>query len=66
MAVEMILGEMIEKSLKQREQLEGYRRDSQIKDKDKEKTVKDFAKIFSNDGKGSLIVDRNKDIKQTK
>ena len=28
MAVEMILGEMIEKSLKQREQLEGYRRDS--------------------------------------
>ena len=27
MAVEMILGEMIEKSLKQREQLEGYRRD---------------------------------------
>ena len=48
----------MEKSLKQREQLEGYRRDSQIKDKDKEKTVKDFAKIFSND--------RNKDIKQTK
>ena len=28
MAVEMILGEMIEKSLKQREQLEGYRRDA--------------------------------------
>ena len=64
MAVEMILGEMIEKSLKQREQLEGYLRDKQSKDK--EKTVKDFAKIFSNDGKGSLIVDRNKDIKQTK
>ena len=51
----------MEKSLKQREQLEGYRRDNQAKDKDK-----DFAKIFSNDGKGSLIVDRNKDIKQTK
>ena len=64
MAVEMILGEMIEKSLKQREQLEGYLRDKQSKNK--EKTVKDFAKIFSNDGKGSLIVDRNKDIKQTK
>jgi len=32
MAVEMILGEMIEKSLKQREQLEGYRRDRQLKD----------------------------------
>ena len=64
MAIEMILGEMIEKSLKQREQLEGYRRDTQSKNK--EKTVKDFAKIFSNDGKGSLIVDRNKDIKQTK
>ena len=31
MAVEMILGEMIEKSLKQREQLEGYRRDVYIK-----------------------------------
>ena len=54
----------MEKSLKQRELLEGYRRDTQSKDK--EKTVKDFAKIFSNDGKGSLIVDRNKDIKQTK
>ena len=27
MAVEMLLGEMIEQSLKQREQLEGYRRD---------------------------------------
>ena len=56
----------MEKSLKQREQLEGYLRDKQSKDKDKEKTVKDFAKIFSNDGNGSLIVDRNKDIKQTK
>ena len=56
----------MDKSLKQREQLEGYRRDNQSKDKDKEKTVKNFAKIFSNDGKGSLIVDRNKDIKQTK
>ena len=54
----------MEKSLKQREQLEGYLRDTQSKDK--EKTVKDFAKSFSNDGKGSLIVDRNKDIKQTK
>ena len=54
----------MEKSLKQREQLEGYLRDKYSKVK--EKTVKDFAKIFSNDGKGSLIVDRNKDIKQTK
>ena len=34
MAVEMILGEMIEKSLKQREQLEGYRRDRQLRDKE--------------------------------
>ena len=56
----------MEKSLKQREQLEGYRKDNQAKDKDKEKTVKDFAKIFSNDGKGSLIVDRTKDTKPTK
>ena len=31
MAVEMILGVMIEKSLKQREQLEGYRRDVYIR-----------------------------------
>ena len=29
-------------------------------------TWKDFQKIFSNDGKGSLIIDRNNDIKQTK
>ena len=33
MAVELILGEMIEKSLKQREQLEGYRRDRRLRDK---------------------------------
>ena len=59
-----LVRDMVEKSLKQREQLEGYLRDTQSKDK--EKTVKDFAKIFSNDGKGSLIIDRNKDIKQTK
>ena len=54
-----------ELSLKQREQREGYLEDNKEKDKTKE-AVKDFAKIFSNDGKGSLIIDRNKDIKQTK
>ena len=64
MAVEMILGEMIEKSLKQREQLEGYLRDKYSKDK--EETVKDFQKIFSNDGKGSFVVDRSKKIEKTK
>ena len=34
----------MEKSLKQREQLEGYLKDKNSKDK--EKTVKDFQKIF--------------------
>jgi len=53
-----------ELSLKQREQREGYLEAN--KDKTKEETVEDFARIFSNDGKGSLIIDRNKDIKQTK
>ena len=48
MAVEMILGEMIEKSLKQREQLEGYRRDKKHL-KHKHKIVDDFGKIFNND-----------------
>ena len=64
MAVEMILGEMIEKSLKQWEQLEGYLRDKYSKDK--EETVKDFQKIFSNDGKGSFVVDRSKKIEKTR
>ena len=64
MAVEMILGEMIEKSLKQREQLEGYLRDKYSKDK--EETVKDFQKIISNDGKGSFVVDRSKKIEKTR
>ena len=54
-----------ELSLKQREQRLGYLEDNKDKDKQKE-AVKDFAKIFSNDGKASLIIDRNKDIKQTK
>ena len=54
-----------ELSLKQREQRLGYLEDNKDKDKQKE-AVKDFAKIFSNDGKGSLMIDRNKDIKQTK
>ena len=48
-------------SLKQREQRLGYQ-----KEKTKEEAIKDFQKIFSNDGKGSLIIDRNNDIKQTK
>ena len=50
-----------ELSLKQREQRLGYQ-----KEKTKEETVEDFQKIFSNDGKGSLIIDRTNDIKQTK
>ena len=50
-----------ELSLKQREQRLGYQ-----KEKTKEEAVEDFQKIFSNDGKGSLIIDRNNDIKQTK
>ena len=35
-------------------------------DPKKAEAVEDFQKIFSNDGKGSLIIDRNNDIKQTK
>ena len=54
-----------ELSLKQREQREGYLEDNKDKDKQKE-ALNDFTTIFSNDGKGSLIIDRNKDIKQTK
>lgn len=54
-----------ELSLKQREQREGYLEDNKEKDKTKE-AVEDFSRIFSNDGKGSIIIDRNKDIKQTK
>ena len=52
-------------SLKQKEQRLGYLESNKEKDKQKE-AVKDFQKIFSNDGKGSLIIDRNNDIKQTK
>ena len=44
MAVEMILGEMIEKSLKQREQLEGYRRDAYIKKLQEEQEKKELIK----------------------
>ena len=39
----------MEKSLKQREQLEGYLRDKDSKDK--EKVVKDFQKIFDKEEK---------------
>ena len=52
-------------SLKQKEQRLGYLESNKEKDKQKE-VIKDFQKIFSNDGKGSLIIDRNNDIKQTK
>ena len=53
-------------SLKQREQRKGYR-ETNLKDIEIGKEVVDeFAKIFSNDGKGTLIIDRNKDIKQKK
>ena len=52
-------------SLKQKEQRLGYLESNKEKDKQKE-AIKDFQRIFSNDGKGSLIIDRNKDIKQTK
>ena len=52
-------------SLKQKEQRLGYLESNREKDKRKE-AIKDFQKIFSNDGKGSLIIDRNNDIKQTK
>ena len=54
-----------ELSLKQREQRLGYLETDKEKDKKKE-AIEDFQKIFSNDGKGSLIIDRNNDIKQTK
>lgn len=52
-------------SLKQKEQRLGYLESNREKDKRKE-AIEDFQKIFSNDGKGSLIIDRNNDIKQTK
>ena len=52
-------------SLKQKEQRLGYLESNKEKDKQKE-AIEDFQKIFSNDGKGSLIIDRNNDIKQTK
>ena len=54
-----------ELSLKQREQREGYLESDKEKDEQKE-AIEDFSRIFSNDGKGSLIIDRTKDIKQTK
>ena len=54
-----------ELSLKQREQREGYLESNKEKDKQKE-AIEDFQKIFSNDGKGSIIIDRNNDIKQKK
>ena len=52
-------------SLKQKEQRLGYLESNREKDKRKE-AIEDFQKIFSNDGKGSLIIDRTNDIKQTK
>ena len=54
-----------ELSLKQREQRLGYLETDKERTK-KAEAVEDFQKIFSNDGKGSLIIDRNNDIKQTK
>ena len=54
-----------ELSLKQREQRLGYSETNKEKAK-KAAAVEDFQRIFSNDGKGSLIIDRNNDIKQTK
>ena len=54
-----------ELSLKQREQRLGYSETDKEKVK-KTEAVEDFQRIFSNDGKGSLIIDRNNDIKQTK
>ena len=54
-----------ELSLKQREQRLGYSETNKEKVK-KAEAVEDFQKIFSNDGKGSLIIDRTNDIKQTK
>ena len=52
-------------SLKQKEQRLGYLESNREKVK-KAEAVEDFQKIFSNDGKGSLIIDRTNDIKQTK
>ncbi len=54
-----------ELSLKQREQRLGYLETDKEKAK-KAEAVEDFQRIFSNDGKGSLIIDRNNDIKQSK
>ena len=54
-----------ELSLKQREQRQGYLETDREKTK-KAEAVEDFQKSFSNDGKGSLIIDRTNDIKQTK
>ena len=54
-----------ELSLKQREQRLGYSETNKEKAK-KAEAVEDFQQIFSNDGKGSLIIDRTNDIKQTK
>ena len=54
-----------ELSLKQREQRLGYLETDKEKAK-KAEAVEDFQRIFSNEGKGSLIIDRNNDIKQTK
>ena len=54
-----------ELSLKQREQRLGYLETDREKTK-KTEAVEDFQRIFSNDRKGSLIIDRNNDIKQTK
>ncbi len=54
-----------ELSLKQREQRLGYSETNKEKAK-KAEAVEDFQRIFSNDGKGSLIIDRNNDIKQSK
>ena len=52
-------------SLKQKEQRKGYL-EAKEDEKSKKEVVSDFAKIFSNDGKGSIIIDRNNDIKQKK
>ena len=46
MAVEMLLGEMIEKSLKQREQLEGYRRDRQLRDREQFAKAEEATEIW--------------------
>ena len=46
MAVEMLLGEMIEKSLKQREQLEGYRRDRQLRDREQFTKAEEAAELW--------------------